>query len=98
MSNSEEVEKARQAIMRFRELLDIMRAQLEEGERAYTRLFANRSAEEKATLKEKELQGRAALDLLDDPSALGKAAIEMRFAARNLERDFEQLYDNIMAE
>ncbi|HVU15167.1 MAG TPA: hypothetical protein VHD90_28030 [Phototrophicaceae bacterium] len=98
MAASEDIEKMRQGIMRFRELLDLMRDQLEEGERAYAQLFAHRSAEEKTALKEKELQGRAALDLLDDPSPLGNAAVNLRFAARNLERDFEQLYDNIMTE
>jgi hypothetical protein len=96
VTNAEEIEKGRQAIMRFRELLDLMRAQLDEGEQAYGLLFANCSPEEIATLKEKDLQGKAAIDLIANPSTLGKAALHLRRAVRDFERDFEELYDNIM--
>ena len=98
MHDPERVEKMRQAVMRLRELLDIMAAQLDEGERAYARLFAHLKPEDVEGLKEKERQGLAALALLDDPSALSNAALNLRFAARELERDFEQLYDNILTE
>jgi hypothetical protein len=98
MATPDEIEKLRQAIMRFRELLDIMRLEVEEGEQAYQQLFANCTPEEIATLKEKELQRQVATRLVDDPSVLGKAALHLRFVARNLERDFEQLYDNVMTE
>lgn len=98
MEYSEEAERARQAIMRFRELLDLMRDEIEQGERNYAQLFAKCTPEEMETLKEKDLQGRAAIHLLDNPSALGDAALHLRFVTRNLERDFEQLYDNVMAE
>ena len=97
MDENERIERARQAIMRFRELLDLMGEELARGEREYSLLFAHLSREETATLKVKDLQGRAALDLIDHPETLGKPALHMRFAARNLERDFEQLYDNLMA-
>ena len=40
MDYEEQYEKTRQGVMRLRELLDLMREQLEEGERAYERLFA----------------------------------------------------------
>jgi hypothetical protein len=96
MEYTEEVERARQAIMRFRELLDLMRAELEAGERNYELLFSKCTPEEIETLKEKDLQRRAAIHLLDDPSALGDAAFHLRYVTRNLERDFEQVYDNIM--
>ena len=97
MPDAEQIEKARQGIMRLRELLDLLRGELEAGEEAYARLFDKCSPEEKAALKEKDLQRRAALDLIDDPSSLSKPALQLRFAARNLERDFEQLYDNVIA-
>jgi hypothetical protein len=96
MHDPEQVEKMRQAVMRLRELLDIMGGQLAEGERAYAKLFARLNPEETATLKEKERQGLAALQLLDNPTALADAALNLRFVTRELERDFEQLYDNIM--
>lgn len=98
MPTNDEIEKARQAIMRLRELLDIMRAQLEEGEQVYQQLFAHVSAEDKAALKEKELQRVAAFAVLEDSTLLSNAALHLRFVARNLEKDFEQLYDNLMTE
>jgi hypothetical protein len=103
MTNSEQVEKTRQAIMRLRELLDLMRAQLEEGEAAYAQLFASLNPDDIRDLNEKEVQRLAALAILDDTSAasgtaLSDAALNLRLAARNLERDFEQLYDNLMTE
>ena len=47
MPTSEEIEKVRQEIMRFRELLNIMRQNLDDGERAYTQLFSNCSSEDR---------------------------------------------------
>jgi len=98
MDFEEKYERTRQAVMRLRELLDLMREQLEEGEQAYAQLFAAIPPEEMSSRKQKDLQGLAAVPLIDDPTPLGNAANQMRFAARNLERDFEQLHDNIMAE
>lgn len=98
MIDPEQLEKTRQAVMRMRELLDIMRGQLEQGERDYAALFAKQDPEAVRNLKEKDRQGLVAVDLLDDPSALAKAALNMRFVARELERDFEQLYDNLLSE
>lgn len=96
MHDPQQIEKMRQAVMRLRELLDIMGGQLTEGERAYARLFASLDPAATANLKEKERQGLAALQLLDNPAALGDVALQMRFVSRELERDFEQLYDNVM--
>lgn len=98
MTNHEQVEKTRQAIMRLRELLDIMRAQLEAGEAAYAALFMSLSPNDRRNLREKEIQRLAALAILDDTSTLSSAALNMRFATRSLERDFEQLYDNLLTE
>ncbi len=98
MTNPENVEKTRQAIMRMRELLDIMRIQLEAGEAAYAALFMSLSPEDRRNLKDKEAQRLAAIAILDDTSSLSSAALNMRFATRNLERDFEHLYDNLLTE
>lgn len=96
MTNTEQIEKLRQGIMRLRELLDLLHAELDEGEQAYVRLFADCSPEDRATLKEKDLQRQAALSLVDDSSPLRDAALHLRYVARNLERDFEQLHDNLL--
>ena len=40
MEHSEEIETLRQQIMRFRELLNIMRLRLDDGDKAYAKLFA----------------------------------------------------------
>lgn len=84
--------------MRFRELLDITKHELEAAEAKYRQLFAGCTPEEIATLREKELQGVAATHIVDDPSLLADAALHMRFVGRNMEHDFEHLYDNIMTE
>lgn len=98
MTTAEKIEKTRQAIMRFRELLDLLTREMETAEAAYRQLFANLAPEEVATLKEKELQRLVATHIVDDPMALADAALHMRFVGRNLERDFEHLYDKIMTE
>ena len=98
MDYEEQLERARQAIMRFRELLDLLHVELDDAERNYGELFAQCTPEERETLKEKDLQLRAAIPLIDNASPLADAALHMRFITRNLERDFEQLYDNIVAE
>lgn len=98
MTTAEKIEKTRQAIMRFRELLDMLTGELASAEEAYKQLFANCTPEEMAMLKEKELQRVAATHIVDDPSALADAALHMRFVGRNLERDFEHLYDKIVTE
>jgi hypothetical protein len=98
MATAEKIEKTRQAIMRFRELLDLLTREIETAEAAYWQLFANLTPEEMATLKEKELQRLVATSMVGDPSALADAALHMRFVGRNLERDFEHLYNNIMME
>ncbi len=96
MATPEQIERLRQGIMRFRELLDILTERVAEGERSYAQLFADCSPEEMETLAEKELQRRAAIHLFDDPSKLGDAATHLRFVCREFEREFEQVHDNVM--
>jgi hypothetical protein len=96
MANPENVEKVRQEIMRFRELLNIMHLKLDEGERAYGQLFSNRSPEEMQNMKEKDLQGKVAEEIIGDLTPLSKAVLKARFGARELERAFEELYDIIV--
>lgn len=91
----EEHEKARQAIMRFRELLDIMRMHLEEGEQAYRQLFAHLPPEAEG-LPEKERQALVARSVVEDSTALRRAALQLRFDARDMERAFEEVHDNLV--
>jgi hypothetical protein len=98
MTHAEDLEKKRQAVMRLRELLDHMRLKLDEGERAYARLFATFSEAEMRNTPEKEMQGRAAELLLTNPRPLENAILQMQFHARDLERAFEELYNIIALE
>lgn len=98
MPTPEQVEKTRQSIMRLRELLDIMHLRLEHGERGYAKLFDHISDEDKATKPEKELQRLAAYPFIENPKQLADVALEMRFFTRNLEKEFEELFDIIMTE
>jgi hypothetical protein len=97
MAEREDVEKVRQEIMRFHELLGIMQEKLQDGERAYTQLFLACSAEENQHMKEKDLQWKVAEQIVDDLSPLSRAVGQMRFYARNLEHDFEELYNIIVS-
>lgn len=96
MANPENVEKVRQEIMRFRELLNIMRLRLDENERAYGQLFANIPPEDMNTMKEKDLQGKVAQEIMGNLEPLSKAVLKARFGARDLERSFEELYNIIV--
>lgn len=96
MANSEDIEKVRQEIMRFRELPNIMRKNLEDRERAYAKLFVRFSAEEIAATGKKDLHWQAAEKMLPDVSPLRNAVGLMRFGARNLEYAFEELPDIIV--
>ncbi len=102
MTNHEEtdrddIEKVRQEIMRFRELLDIMRQKLEDGDRAYTQLLAKYSVGDAKTLKHKDLQWKVAERIIHDLAPLSKAVMRARFDARELEHNFEELYDIIVS-
>jgi uncharacterized protein YhaN len=88
-------EKIRQAIMRYRELLDLLRAQLEHSERAYARLFNGIDTDTRSTLPEKALQGEAARLALADLEPLRRAVLHMQFEMRGFEQGFEELYGKI---
>lgn len=93
--DAEAIEKARQEIMRLRELLDISHSKLAEGEAFYVRLFDSLTDEAKA-LPEKERQREAAKHVLNDASLLKQAVLHMQFNARELQREFETLYGIIL--
>jgi DNA-directed RNA polymerase subunit F len=96
MANNEEIEKVRQEIMRFNELLHVMRRKLEYAERAYARLFQNCDPEDVKNLKEKDLQWKVAEQLVHDLSPLSIAVVQAQFDAREIERAFEELYNIIV--
>ncbi len=81
--------------MRFRELLNIMRQNLDDGERVYAQLFSNCSSEDRKNMKEKDLQWKVAEEMIGDVSQLRQAVSHLRFDARNLEKAFEELHDII---
>lgn len=95
-TNPENVEKVRQAIMRYRELLDIMWLLLQEGERRYDGLFANITPEERQGKGEKEVQTLLARQLVDDLEPLSRAVLQAHFDARELQRAFSELNDIIL--
>ena len=97
MTEHEKIEKVRQEIMRFRELLNIMSSQLHEGQQAYEALLSTCSDEDMESLREKDLQWKVAQRIIDDLSPLKRVVMRMRYNARNMERDFEELYDIIVS-
>jgi hypothetical protein len=97
MSDNEDIEKVRQEIMRLRELLTLMRERLEGGERAYDKLFSSFLPAETATLKEKDRQWKLAEAMLSDLGPLQRAVSVLRFDARMLEQNFEELEGIIAA-
>ena len=98
MDKHERTEQIRQAIMRLRELLDIMQHTLDRGEREYDQLFALLSAAERDELKEKDQQWMIAERLLNDPSPVARTALTLRFQARDLERAFEEVHDHVIGD
>ena len=84
--------------MRFRELLDLLHESLDQGELAYAALFTSFPPEQIANMAEKELQGLVAQEIVGDPTRLHHALLDMRFTMRNFERDFEQVYNNVVSE
>lgn len=95
MTHDEQIEKIRQAIMRYRELLDILKRCTEEGEQDYDKLFENLKEDQKTNLEEKKRQRQAAIIALDDLTPLRRAILRLRFEMRDMEQAFEALYNNI---
>jgi hypothetical protein len=95
MYEAEQIEKVRQAIMRYRELLDVLKGRVASSERAYAALFTGLTDDQRASLPEKQQQREAALIALDDPEPLRRAVLAMRLDARDIEQAFEELYDRL---
>jgi hypothetical protein len=92
-ATQDDIEKVRQAIMRFRELLTLMGHKVADGERAYAGLFDAPPLGTMTASKEKDRQWELAAYLVHDTTALNKAVLQARFDARDMERAFEELYD-----
>ena len=92
MAEREDIEKVRQAIMRYRELLDVMQQHLNEGDRMYQRLIAQHAPENAAEMREKEIQWHVAEQIVEDTEALKRAVGHMHFQTHQMERDFSDLY------
>ena len=95
MTEQEDIERVRQAIMRFRELLTLMGEKLKDGELAYTQLFSKCTAEDVQRLKPKDLQWQVAEQLIDDLPPLRQSVGQMYYETRTLHREFEELYSII---
>jgi hypothetical protein len=97
--SNEDIERVRQQVMRLRELLTLIGGSVAAGERAYARLFAACSDDDRKTLGVKQLQGKVAVQLLTagDLVPLREAVLALRLEARSLERSFEEVYDLIVS-
>jgi hypothetical protein len=96
MADREQIERVRQAIMRLRELLTLMRGTLENSERAYDKLFADMPPDvirQMEGLREKERQWKLAEQLIADLDPLERAVSQTRFDMRELYRAFGELSD-----
>ncbi len=94
MTDQERHDKLRQAIMRYRELMDIAQAMMTRAERDYQQLFAGVPEQARATLAEKALHGEAAKLAMDDLKPLQDALLRLRFGLHDLSKEFEQTYNN----
>jgi ABC-type transport system involved in cytochrome bd biosynthesis fused ATPase/permease subunit len=90
----EDIEKIRQAIMRYRELLDVAKSRLIQHEQIYERLFTELTPEQRA-LSEKLQQREAAIIAIEDLDPLRQALLRASFDLRDIHREFEETYNNI---
>lgn len=97
MTEAEQIEKIRQAVMRYRELMDIVHERVQAGERTYEGLFRALSPEQMA-LPEKLRQREAAIVLLEDMERLRRAVLRMSLGLQEMGREFEELYGHIAEE
>jgi hypothetical protein len=97
MALSETHETIRQAIMRYRELMDVLGGRLEASERAYAALFAHLPAQLQARTGDKDAQTEAARVLLTETGLepLQRGVLQMYYDLRDLERAFDDLHGNI---
>jgi hypothetical protein len=98
MADKSVVEKARQAIMRYQEMLAMMREQLEMGEQMYLRMMQQYAADAPSEMKEKDRQRRMAENMVEDMTPLMRAVNMMRFYVHDLDRAFEELQGVLYAE
>lgn len=98
MTDPELLEKIRQAIMRYRELLNLVHGRVASAESGYEALFHRVPEEKRASLREKDLQREAALLALEDLEPLRRAVLKVHFDLREMERAFEELYNLIAPE
>jgi hypothetical protein len=94
MSEELDVERVRQAIMRYRELLDVLSQRMQQAEKRYDALFAP-LPQEKKTLPVKALQCEAALLALTDMEPLRKATLAVYYDLHDMTKAFEDMYNNI---
>jgi hypothetical protein len=92
MAEYEAVEKIRQAIMRYRELLDVYQSRLDAGNLAYQRIINQHGPGDVSGMKEKDVQWLVAEKIVGDTDVLNRAVLQMQFEAREMERAFEELY------
>lgn len=98
MTYEEQVERVRQAIMRYRELMDLLHSRTATAERNYERLFEPLTPDQRETLSEKLRQREAAIHALKDMEPLRRAVMQIRFAMRDFEREFDQIATHIAPE
>lgn len=98
MAEHEDIERVRQAIMRYRELLDVLQEHLNDGDRMYKRLIAQHAPEDTTGMSEKEIQWHVAEQIVDDTEALKRAVGHMHFQTHQMERDFSDLYGILVPE
>lgn len=93
---NDNIERVRQQIMRFHELLDVTQARLDEQRRDYEALFASLPVDAIAGLREKDAQWKLAEAMLDDTTPLQKAVLRARFDCRELMHAYDELHGIIL--
>jgi hypothetical protein len=92
---TEQYEKIRQAIMRYRELLDLTKGHLAEAEKTYAALLGHLTPQERAQLPAKEQHGLAAQKAMQDLAPLRQAVWGAYFNLHQMTQAFSELQDNI---
>jgi len=95
MDDAEKIEKIRQSVMRYRELLDLSTPHLADSEKKYAALFLDIPQDLRESLPEKSLQREAALRALPNLEPLQRAILRTHFDLHEMTRAFEELYGHI---
>lgn len=96
MASHEKIERVRQQIMRFQELLELTRHQLEQSQQAYDALFDHCATADRQTLPIKQQQWKIAEQIVDDPAELRDAVLNTHFNLREMKKAFSELHDLII--